>query len=110
MVWTAWNNGQHHESGAGYGFKVPAPDRDAMFARHWNTVILELPNGVDTVIATANIDKDSFWTGDCRELISQTIGTWLRGHDYAPWPPRDPPKFEVTHVNGFTFRVVRRLP
>ena len=44
MIWTAWNNGEHHETGAGYGFKVSAADRDRYFNPVWQTVILELPS------------------------------------------------------------------
>jgi hypothetical protein len=64
---TAWNNGAHHASGAGYGLKVKAADGDAYFRRHWRTATIELPNGVCPGV---NIDKDSFWSPSCRELIS----------------------------------------
>jgi hypothetical protein len=105
MIWTAWNNGQHHGSGAGYGFRVEAKDRDASFDRRWKAATIRLPEHPQPVSASVNIDKDSFWTGDCRELISQVIGRWLISHGHAPWAAGKPPRFEVRHVSGTTFEV-----
>jgi hypothetical protein len=42
MIVTAWNNGQPHSTGAGYGLKVNANDRDEYFSRKWRSVVLEL--------------------------------------------------------------------
>jgi len=36
MEWTAWNNGSHNKTGAGYGLKVPITDR----------VSIKIPSGV----------------------------------------------------------------
>lgn len=71
MKVVAWNNGQHHASGAGYGFKVARTDRDRFFETSWESVILVLPNGIEIDV---NIAKDSFWSDSCRELISKGIG------------------------------------
>ena len=54
IIVTAWNNGKHHESGAGYGFKLNATDRDREIDRSWKSVVVELPNSVKV---EANIDK-----------------------------------------------------
>lgn len=43
MKATAWNNGQHHPSGAGYGIKFTAADRDHFFRREWESIQLEVP-------------------------------------------------------------------
>ena len=43
MIWVGWNNGKHHLTGAGYGLKVNAADRDQYFSRVWQTVLIELP-------------------------------------------------------------------
>jgi hypothetical protein len=42
MIVTAWNNGQHHSSGAGYGVKVNPMDRDKYFSHKWETILLKL--------------------------------------------------------------------
>jgi hypothetical protein len=97
---TAWNNGKHHEHGAGYGFKLDASDRDRYIKGTWKTVVVELPDGVQV---EANIDKASFWSNTCREIINKDFGRWLRGNGYAPWPIGNPPKFRLTpqHSNHF---------
>src|SRR5712692_5638508 len=78
----AWNNGSHHRSGAGYGLKISAADRDAHLRREWGTVDLYFP-GRDKP-AAVNVDKESLWGGTCRELISREIGEWLISNHMAP--------------------------
>lgn len=105
MIWTAWNNSKHHSTGAGYGFKVNATNRDQYFSRLWRTVIIELPAKPGPVIAEANVAKKSFWSPECRELISKAIGRWMLHEGYAPWPEGAPPKFEVEPSGERRFRV-----
>jgi len=90
---SAWNNGKQHASGAGYGLKVPRMDRDMFFRREWRTVQLRIP-GVTAPIVV-NIDKPSFWTGECRELISAELGRWMRANRLAPWPDGRPPRITL---------------
>lgn len=106
MIWTAWNNGRHHESGTGCGFKVEAVDRDRWFSRGWPTVLVDMPSSSGRVLAEVNINKPSFGGADCRELIGQAIGRWLISEGYAPWPAGAPPKFEVRPSHGHTFEVI----
>ena len=103
MKVTAWNNGKHHASGAGYGLKVQqASDRDRYFRRKCSQVFVALPRQTDPV--KINIDKDSFWNG-CRELISRDIGKWLRDNGYAPWKSGHPPKFQLKKVGERNFEL-----
>ena len=74
---TAWNNGQWHTGGAGYGLKVSVADRDRFFWRNWRFVTLQLVVDAGVVDVQANCAKDSFWNGTCRELISRQIGRWF---------------------------------
>lgn len=90
MIVTAWNNGQHYASGAGYGLRVTAADRDRFFDPDAGSAVLEL-EGWDTPI-TVNTDKASFWGPRCRELIAREIGRWLRRRGLAPWPSGRPPR------------------
>ena len=100
MKATAWNNGQHHPSGAGYGTKFTAADRDHFFRPEWESIQLEVPGeGTTSVPLSA-----SFWRG-CSELRSATVGRWLRGTGLAPWPKGQPPKLNVEHVEGSLFRL-----
>lgn len=103
MIVTAWNSGEHHSTGAGYGLKVNADDRDKNFDGNWTSVLLEL-EGRDGDIEVA-IDKKSFWYSDCRELINKEIGVWLIENDKAPWPKENPPKYEMQNISGKRFRV-----
>ncbi len=107
MIWTAWNKGEHHTSGAGYGFKITAVDRDRHFQRQWDGVTVELPQGSGVLAVEVNIAKDSFWGEQCREVIHQEIGRWLRDSGHAPWPRGSPPQFEVEPDGDQRF-VVRR--
>jgi hypothetical protein len=95
LVWTAWNNGQHRLSGAGYGIKVPREDRDVWFQPSWTTVTVILPVHEGGQAVEVNIAKASFWTEACRELISIEIGKWLIARGVAPWPAGRPPRLEV---------------
>ena len=106
MQVTAWNNGQHHRTGAGYGFKLRAEDRDTHFKKSWSTVFVSLPGGSDEV--PVNIAKSSFWGGTCRELISREFGHWLIHHGYAPWSTSTPPKFELEPVRDNHFKLTRK--
>jgi hypothetical protein len=104
MIATAWNNGNHYPSGAGYGLKLQVQDRDRYFLRSWKSVWLEL-EGYSQVVEV-NVDKPSFWGPDCRELISKHIGIWLIENNLAPWPKRKPPKLVLNHIaeNRFTVK------
>ena len=103
MQVTAWTNGQHHRTGAGYGFKLRAADRDRYFDKSWSTVFVALPGGSDEV--EVNVSKTSFWSDTCRELISSEFGRWLRERGYAPWPSGKPPKFDLVAVRSNHFKL-----
>lgn len=106
MIWTAWNNGAYHATGAGYGLKISANDRDGYFNRDWSSVFLEPPfNGANQTIEF-NVAKPSFWNNTCRELINADFGRWLLNNNYAPWPKRQPPKLNVSFIGGQTFRLI----
>ncbi len=64
MIVTAWNNGKHRPTGAGYGFKLALADRDSQFERGWESVFVTLPNGT---VVQVNVNKPSFWSATCRE-------------------------------------------
>ncbi len=102
---SAWNNGQQHASGAGYGLKLSADDRDRYFMRSWSTVLLTLP-GVPNPIEV-NVAKASFWSATCRELIHRNIGKWLIDCGYAPWERGRPPRFQLEPMGErrFSLRV-----
>jgi len=106
LIWSAWNNGKHCQSGAGYGLKVPITDRDRYFNKNLKSVILELPVSGGFAEITLNTNKSSFWNETCHELISQEIGRWLRNSGLAPWPSRHPPKLAVEIKSEKRFRLL----
>jgi len=79
LVWTAWNEGRHAPNGSGYGIKIPISDRDKFFKREWKAVTLELPIGGVIKEIEVNVNKPSFWSPSCHELINKEIG-----HGSAP--------------------------
>lgn len=86
-----WTNGKPKMTAAGYGLKIRnASDRNNYFKREWGKIELRLPNLA--VPAKININKDSFWTETCRELIGNEIGLWLLRENLAPWLPGSPPQ------------------
>jgi hypothetical protein len=103
MEVTAWNNGSHHSTGAGYGFKLDAGDRDRYFRRSWKTVFVSLL-GVEGAVEV-NVAKPSFWGASCRELISREFGRWLIDNGFAPWPLGTPPKFQLRPTSGNHFKL-----
>ena len=103
MKVSAWASGRHATNGIGYGLKVSVADRDQNFNRMATSVRLRLPGGSEPVVV--NTAKKSFWNGTCRELISKEIRDWFWANGYAPWPPGEPPKFELTPLGGDEYRV-----
>jgi hypothetical protein len=97
---TAWNNGQHYKSGAGYGLKISSADGDRYFRREWRTVQLRIGTGEPIF---ANIDKASFWNSSCRELISAEVGRWMLANGLAPWPSGQPPRLRLPNLEYARF-------
>ena len=102
---TAWNNGAHHSSGAGYGVKLTpkagTPISDAS------------GDGLKSTSPAVQSDEskrqeNSFWGRQCRELISHEIGKWLLATGMAPWPRGLPPKFRFVarSERAFGFRTI----
>lgn len=104
---TAWNNGAPSSSGAGYGLKVSVWDRDTYFKREWKTIRLLFPGSKHAV--NINIDKDSFWSETCREMIHKDVGAWLLESKFAPWPKGRPPSFSVLSRGSGLFEVVDKM-
>jgi len=104
LVWTAWKNGSER-SAKDYGLRVPIRDRDRLFDRRWQTVILELPADRGFTEVEVNVSKASFWSAKCHELISEEIGHWLRANGLVPWRTHRPPKLIIEQAGTRTFRV-----
>ena len=102
----AWNNGHPRASGAGYGLKIAAGDRDVHMRRHCDRIELRL-DGVEKSVFV-NINKASFWNTTCRELISKDIGHWPITNGLAPWLAGHPPRLLIEALGEGTFDV--RLP
>lgn len=106
MIVTAWNNGQHHSSGAGYGLRLATIDRDRFFRKDWQSVILELEDQLEQV--EISISKTSFWK-TCRELISIEVGRWMLQNKLAPWPRNHPPKLRLEPIGERRFRLYQSV-
>jgi hypothetical protein len=106
MIVTAWNNGSPSKTGAGYGLKLKASDRDQDFKKEWQYIILALDGFSDTI--QVNVAKKSFWGDTCRELIHAEIGHWLLQNGLAPWPKGKPPRLKLTHIQSNHFRLTKQ--
>jgi hypothetical protein len=99
---SAWNNGQHYPTGAGYGLSISAADRDQWLRREWGTVRLRIGNSQPFAV---NIDKRSLWNGSCMHLISAHLGRWMREIGVAPWRRRLPPTLVLLPLEPGAFEV-----
>lgn len=104
-TWTAWNNGTHTPNGHGYGLKIPIEDRDKYFESSWKTVKVDLPEAGGFKTIVLNIEKPSFWTKHCHELISKELGQWLLANRLAPWEKRKPPRLRIAIIGEGHFRI-----
>ncbi len=105
MIVKAWNNGAHSRNGSGYGFRVMLEDRDAIFKKEWDSIVLEI-EGEDEPVEVS-IDKDSFWSDEGSELHSKLLGRWMRKNGMAPWGRGNPPVIAIDHVEGNRFQVAK---
>lgn len=103
MIASAWNNGDYHQSGTGYGIKINEQDRDRFFKKEWQSVFLKL-EGQDNEVEV-NIDKPSFWGKVCRELISKEIGLWIIRNNKGRWDKGNPPRLKLEPANERRFSV-----
>ena len=101
MIVSAWNNGQHYRTGAGYGIKISIEELDTYFSRGWDSVVIELSGWTAPILV--NVMKKSFWGATCRELISADIGRWLMVNGLAPWPKGQPPKLLLEPLSDNRF-------
>ncbi len=88
MIVSTWSNGR-----GSYGVKIAMKDRLAFFKKDWQSIALTLEGFQQTI--SVNIDKESFWTVTCGELISKDIGLWLKANNIDTWPPRKPHHLEL---------------
>ena len=105
MTVTAWKNGTPSPSGAGYGVRLAAEDRDRYFQRDWETIELEFAGYANVV--KVDIANESFWNSSCRELIHSEIGRWLIDNGLDSWPMWQPPKLSLRFIGGNRFRLTK---
>jgi hypothetical protein len=55
-----------------------------------------------------NVDKKSFWTPTCGELIDKRIGQWLFKNKLAPWEKGAPLELELEHRKNNHFYLRKR--
>src|SRR2546428_590633 len=106
MTVSAWNNGAFNRSGAGYGLRVSKADRDSVFSRSWNQIVIELPSAEPGQAVVVRLSP-SFWRS-CSELRRAEIGRWLIGCGYVIWQKSQSStfRFESFGRNKFVLRVL----
>jgi len=97
---TAWNNGSPRSTGAGYGLRMSADDRDRHFHASWDHIVIDLGEQGATEVQLS----ESFWSR-CTELRSAAVGRWLLRRHLAPWPHGEPPRLDLSPSGGNRFRL-----
>ena len=103
MIVKTWSN-----SRGSYGIKVTMQDRQQFFKKDWKTVVLEF-EGSD-VQAKVNIDKPSFWSPKCGELINREIKLWLQDNRLDSWPKDNPHELSLELLSSRRFLLRRAVP
>ena len=104
MIVTAWKNGRHNKTGAGYGFRLKIPDRNTVFKNDWESILLTLDDATEPFEVKIT---PSFWRRCC-ELRSKEIGLWLiwlMKKGLVNWPKGNPPKFSMETISEKHFTV-----
>lgn len=73
-----------------YGFKVSKDDRDTLFKKEWDYIILRLEG--EKIDFKVKVKKKSFWDS-CTELIHNNIKLWFLKKKIIPWERNNPLKF-----------------
>ena len=100
MYVTAWSNGRPLTTGAGYGIRLSAGDRDLFFEPHWSDVSVDVADGEAVLVPLSR----SFWRS-CPELRSAAIGQWLLRNGLAPWPRGAPPALVLSPAGTRPFHL-----
>jgi hypothetical protein len=100
---TAWSNGRPLRTGAGYGIRLSAGDRERFFDPGWSDVSVEVADGEPFLVPLSG----SFWRS-CPELRSAAIGQWLLRSGLAPWPRGAPPGLVLSAAGTRQFRLAVR--
>jgi hypothetical protein len=97
-----WTNGKpNHETGSGFGVRIPKAAYDTLFQKNWTEVVLRFEKEEVIIPIT-----QSFWR-KCHELRSQKIGKWLIKKECDKWPKDNPPEIIMTYEgsNIFSFQI-----
>jgi hypothetical protein len=100
MYVTAWSNGRPLRTGAGYGIRLSASDRDRLFDPGWSHVFVDVADGEPVPVPISS----SFWRS-CPELRSAAIGQWLLRNGLAPWACGSPPPLVLSPTGTRQFRL-----
>jgi hypothetical protein len=107
MIVTAYRCGykkdecENPEKGS-YGFKISISDRDRNFQREWGYILLKL-SGENNAFKV-NINKNSFWSVSCRELVHKNIKELFLKNKIIPWEKGKPPKIQLKGIENNSFK------
>ncbi|MBI5538526.1 MAG: hypothetical protein HY951_00570 [Bacteroidia bacterium] len=102
---SAWNNGQHHESGAGYGIYVLKKDRKFILDKNINFISIKIDGKEEFKASISNSFKriGKIRKIMCGEIRKIEIGIWFKELNLLHWEKNNPPKFDLTHIKGNEF-------
>lgn len=85
---SAWNNGNHHSSGAGCGIRFRRGDLETLFPEPGSIRLRIGEKGAEECTIRLS---NSFWKG-CPEIRDKRIGLWLINSGLGCWEKGRPPK------------------
>jgi hypothetical protein len=79
---TAWNNGSHSATGAGYGLRISRQDRDRFFDPQWRRLCLTWAARLKPRPLYRNRSGDPVASCVLRTLVDGFfVTTWRHGHE-----------------------------
>ncbi len=98
MITTTWNNGAHHQTGAGYGLRFQKADVRAHFQPHWVKVKFEATYGQHNQVF--DLPLAATFYPKCHEIRSKQIGQWFQKIGINHWSKGKPHLVTVRIIKG----------
>ncbi len=106
MIVSTWNASSYNDSGAGYGVRISASDREKFFDKSWKSIILYIGKFENSVILPI---RGTFWT-ICPELRNMKIGEYLIVNGLNKWKKGKPHKLILFPQNDNQFMLRVKSP
>jgi hypothetical protein len=93
----AWSNGK-----GVYGIRIGGANREKFFNPQWRQITVEIGGAPRLFKLTAGFWKDC---PEFRDSGAKWIERWLRDESAVPWPPYQPPSYQLVPTGEKSFRL-----